>query len=255
MYPSPRRRTTRGRAEIVSRILHPAQRRDPRPVSTSPLFGPTLTPMSRSRATIDVSSYLIEPDPSAASTTIDWMAMFGNGRPVELEIGSGKGLFLANAATANPGHNFLGIELARKYARLAAQRLAKLGSPNAKVWAADAREVLTHRIPDASLLAPFTSTSPTLGGRNVTRSDASSRTPCVTQIERAIEKGGELHVASDVEEYFTMIRELIGACPRFRGRPVPELGDPEHDLDYLTNFERKYRLEGRPIYRASYDLP
>jgi tRNA (guanine-N7-)-methyltransferase len=28
---------------------------------------------------------------------------------------------------------------------------------------------------------------------------------------------------------------------------------PEHDLDYLTNFERKYRKEGRPVYRASYE--
>jgi tRNA (guanine-N7-)-methyltransferase len=28
---------------------------------------------------------------------------------------------------------------------------------------------------------------------------------------------------------------------------------PEHDLDYLTNFERKFRKEGRPIYRACYE--
>jgi len=27
-----------------------------------------------------------------------------------------------------------------------------------------------------------------------------------------------------------------------------------HPNDYLTNFERKYRIEGRPIYRASYRM-
>ena len=75
----------------------------------------------------------------------------------------------------------------------------------------------------------------------------------VAQVERVLQPGGELHVASDVEEYFTLIRELIAASPRFRERPVPEPKDPEHELDYLTNFERKYRLEGRPIYRAIYD--
>ena len=48
--------------------------------------------------------------------------LFGNDHPVELEVGSGKGLFLANAASERPGHNFLGIELSRKYARLAAER-------------------------------------------------------------------------------------------------------------------------------------
>jgi hypothetical protein len=25
-----------------------------------------------------------------------------------------------------------------------------------------------------------------------------------------------------------------------------------HNLDYLTNFERKFRIEGRPIFRARY---
>ena len=111
--------------------------------------------MSRSRPTIDVSFHLIEPGPSndTGAVAIDWPALFGNDRPVELEVGSGKGLFLANAAMANPGHNFFGVELARKYARLAAERLAKLGISNAKVWPGDARDVLAHRVPDASLHA------------------------------------------------------------------------------------------------------
>ena len=42
---------------------------------------------------------------------------------------------------------------------------------------------------------------------------------------------------------------------RFRPLPPPQLHEPHHDLDYLTNFERKYRQEGRPIYRAAYERP
>ena len=70
----------------------------------------------------------------------------------------------------------------------------------------------------------------------------------LAQVGRALEPGGELCVASDVEEYFTVIESLIKAHPHFREQPVPDLRGPEHDLDYLTNFERKYRLEGRPIF-------
>ncbi len=204
---------------------------------------------------LDISSHLIEPVPTtdAVPVAIDWAALFGNDRPVELEVGSGKGLFLANAARANPDHNFFGIELARKYVRLAAARLAKLGVSNAKVWAGDARDVLARRVPDASVHAihvyfPDPWWKKRHKKRRVFTGDL------VDQFERTIQPGGELHVASDVEDYFAIIRELIAARPRFHERPVPEPRAPEHELDYLTNFERKYRLEGRPIYRASYEL-
>ena len=76
----------------------------------------------------------------------------------------------------------------------------------------------------------------------------------VSRCERALEPGGALRVASDVEEYFEVIQGLIAGELRFREQPVPEAKDPEHALDYLTNFERKYRIEGRPIHRADYVL-
>jgi tRNA (guanine-N7-)-methyltransferase len=212
--------------------------------------------MSRSRPTIDVSSHLIEPAPAssadAAAVPVDWTALFGDDDPVELEIGSGKGLFLANVARANPTRNFLGVEISRKYARLAAERLAKQGIANAKVWVGDVREVLARRIADRSLRAVHVYfPDPWWKKRHKKRrvfSDA-----LVAEVERVLQPGGVLHVASDVEEYFAVIRGLIAASPRFRERPAPEAREPEHELDYLTNFERKYRLEGRPIYRAIYD--
>ncbi len=70
--------------------------------------------------------------------------MFGDDRPVEFEVGSGKGLFLANAATAHPDHNFLGVELAKKYARRAAERVAKLELTNVRVYPGDAKAFLAQ---------------------------------------------------------------------------------------------------------------
>ncbi len=214
--------------------------------------------MARSRTTIDVSAHLISPDearrPSTEATPerIDWTALFGNDHPVELEVGPGKGLFLANAARANPGRNFLGVEISRKYAQLAAERLAKQAIPNAKVWAGDVREVLARRVADRSVRAVHVYfPDPWWKKRHKKRrvfTDA-----LVAGVERILLPGGELHVASDVEEYFTLIQGLIAASPQFRERPAAEAKAPEHELDYLTNFERKYRIEGRPIHRASYD--
>jgi len=46
----------------------------------------------------------------ALTAPVSWPEVFGNDHPVALEVGSGKGLFLAYAATANPGRNFFGLE-------------------------------------------------------------------------------------------------------------------------------------------------
>jgi tRNA (guanine-N7-)-methyltransferase len=200
---------------------------------------------------IDTSQNTLEPPQTAVPVV--WEAVFGNDHPVELEIGSGKGLFLANAGKMRPDHNFLGIELAKKYARRAAERVAKLGLRNVKVLAADARGFLARNVPSASLHAVHVYfPDPWWKARHKKRRVFCA--PLVADIERVLLPGGELHVVTDVEEYYGVIRELIATHPRFVERPIPEIKAPEHDLDYLTNFERKYRIEGRPIYRAEYRL-
>ena len=182
---------------------------------------------------------------------ISWPALFGDDRPVELEIGSGKGLFLSNAATTHPGRNFFGIEIARKYARRAAERAAKLGLANVKVLPGDARLFMNRYVPPASLRAVHVYfPDPWWKARHKKRRVFAE--PLVVDIERTLIPGGDLRVVTDVEEYFGVIRALMETHPRFEHQAEWLPSEPEHDLDYLTNFERKYRIEGRPIYRAHY---
>ena len=70
--------------------------------------------------------------------TISSETLFGNDSPLELEIGSGKGLFMQNSSGMHPEHNFLGVEIAYKYAAQAAERLAKKNSTNAIIASGDA---------------------------------------------------------------------------------------------------------------------
>jgi tRNA (guanine-N7-)-methyltransferase len=108
--------------------------------------------MSRSRPAIDVSHHLIDPGRlSDSAAPIDWVNFFGDTNPIELEIGSGKGLFLTNAAQSRPDVNYLGIELSRKYAIHAATRLARKELRNAKVWCGDGRAIMSRLVPDQSL--------------------------------------------------------------------------------------------------------
>jgi len=205
----------------------------------------------RLRPAIDVTGVLIDPAEHAGEGPLSWAGLFGNGRPVELEVGSGKGLFLASAAVERPDHNFLGIEIARKYAKLAAERAVKRGVGNVKVWPGDARVFVSRRLHPSSLRAIHVYFPDPWWKKRHKKRRVFTR-ELVEGIERCLEPAGELHVATDVEEYFGVIRDLITDEPRLIEQPEPEVKKPEHELDYLTNFERKFRIEGRRIFRALY---
>jgi tRNA (guanine-N7-)-methyltransferase len=100
---------------------------------------------------LDLSPFLKTPDelprPFCANT------LFGRDAPLEVEVGSGKGLFISSAAIANSDHNFLGIEVSHKYARFAAARLARNGLSNAVMIDGDAVPLLREWLPDASVAA------------------------------------------------------------------------------------------------------
>ena len=79
--------------------------------------------LPRVNADADLSGHYVEARNLAEP--FDQQQLFGRVAPLQIEVGSGKGLFLASAAPATPEHDFLGIEIARKYAKFAASRLAK----------------------------------------------------------------------------------------------------------------------------------
>jgi tRNA (guanine-N7-)-methyltransferase len=186
----------------------------------------------------------------AIGGTLDWDALFAAGRPRELEIGSGKGLFLLNAGRRHPDVDFVGIELARKYARRAAERLERHGLANVRVVWGDARRLLGS-VPDRSVRAVHVY-FPDPWWKKRHRKRRMFQPEFIAQAARVLVPGGRLEIATDVGSYFEEIVALMADSPAFATLPALDPGDPEHDLDYLTHFERKYRIEGRPIFRARY---
>ena len=182
---------------------------------------------------------------------LDWREVFGNDHPVELEVGSGKGLFLVREAVRKPENNFFGIEIAKKYAKQAGERVDKLELPNVRVYPDDALEFLAKYVPDESLVAVHVYfPDPWWKARH--RKRRVFREALVLDVKRTLKVSGDFWIATDVEEYFEVILALMASHPSFILQAPPEPNTPEHDLDYLTNFERKYRIEGRPIFRAHY---
>jgi tRNA (guanine-N7-)-methyltransferase len=176
--------------------------------------------------------------------------LFGREAPLEVEVGSGKGLFLQNAAQNYPEHNFLGIEVAHKYARFTAARLAKRGLTNAIAMQGDGLKLFREIIPDNSLAAVHVYfPDPWWKKRHHKRRVLSAE--FVADVYRTLVSNGRFHFWTDVKEYFDASLELM-AQTSFQGPlDVPEK-DPEHALDFRTHFERRTRLHEQPVYRAEF---
>jgi tRNA (guanine-N7-)-methyltransferase len=184
----------------------------------------------------------------------DATTLFGRAAPLEVEVGSGKGLFLRNAAAVRPEVDYLGIEVVRKYAEFTAAALAKLGLRNAMVASADALRIFHELIPDDSLAAVHVY-FPDPWWKKRHKKRRVMRESFVRDVERTLLPGGLLHFWTDVEEYFQTSLELLAAQTGLMG-PLPVAETPaEHDMAYRTHFERRVRLAAEPVYRAEFIKP
>ncbi len=181
----------------------------------------------------------------APAEPIDWPALYGNANPVEIEVGFGKGMFLVNQGTLRPAVNFLGLEIERKYTLHTATRLAKRALSNVRVASTDAKWFLAKRVADRSVEATHVYfPDPWWKQRHHKRRLFTE--DFVRSCARVLRVGGKLHFVTDVLDYFTESMAIVANVAELEQIEFPELLASE----YLTNFEKKYREEGRPIHRA-----
>jgi tRNA (guanine-N7-)-methyltransferase len=186
------------------------------------------------------------------SACLDWALLFGNAGPVEIEVGFGKGLFLLNECQRRPAMNFLGVEIERKYVLLSADRLANRQTANVRLACTDAHWLLRERVA-AGTTAAVHVYFPDPWWKKRHRKRRLLTPEFAQQCVRVLQPGGRLHFVSDVAEYFAETQEMLAQLTSLHSVHWPEPMDAQNELDYLTNFERKYRKEGRPIYRALYE--
>jgi tRNA (guanine-N7-)-methyltransferase len=196
---------------------------------------------------MDASSFVIDPRHSGFDR-IDLAALFGNRNPVILEIGSGKGRFLISSAIEQPEVNFIGIEKSLHYHRLIHARVERRGLTNVRLINHDAFVVVQKMIGDASLAEvhiyfPDPWPRPREQKRRIIRPEV------LTEIRRVLVPGGSGILVTDHQQYFEKAAPLIEQ--HFRAeRRIPGPDDPPR-----TNYEAKYRGEGRAIYEVRFFSP
>jgi len=176
---------------------------------------------------------------------LDLAKVFGNENPVVLEIGSGKGRFLISSAVEQPDVNFIGIEKSLHYHRVIDERVRKRHLTNVRLINHDAFLVVRDMLPDASL-REIHIYFPDPWPRKRDQKRRIVRPESLEQFRRVLVDGGSGIYVTDHRDYFETAAPLIEAAFRSERR-IPQPEDPPR-----TNYEAKYREEGRAIYEVRF---
>ena len=181
--------------------------------------------------------------------------IFENDAPLQVEVGSGKGLFLLKASEKHPDQNFIGIEIARKYAKYAAKGLAHADRSNAFVVSGDALPVFENQIADSSIQAVHVY-FPDPWWKKKHKKRRVVNESFIRNVSSKLIAGGTFHFWTDVLEYFDTAIELIAIVAPELGPPIPE--EPEKTevgTDAKTHFERRSLKHEIPVYRVRFEKP
>jgi len=168
---------------------------------------------------------------------------FGRIAPLEVEIGSGKALFLLEAARRAPAHDFLGIELSLAYYRICRGRVARSGAPNVRVLRADGRRFVETSLPPGSVHA-FHIYFPDPWPKKRQRKRRLLDGPFLEILAARLAPGGVVRIATDHASYGSLIDPLLESVPSLERLPWQALPSPPP-----THYEIKYAAESRPIHR------
>jgi len=187
-------------------------------------------------------------DESATEGPVDFAELFGNDRPVELEIGMGKGTFLLARAKARPEINFLGLEYARAYCRYCADRFRRAGLTNVHTSCVEAVHFFKVCPAERSLWRVHIYFPDPWPKRKHNRRRL-IQPPFIEQVRKSLRIGGQLLVVTDHLDYFRQIQKVLNQAEGFADVPMPRMADESGEL-VGTNFERKYIAQGKAFYKA-----
>ena len=137
--------------------------------------------------------------------------------------------------------NFVGIEWAAKYVRIARQRAVRRNLGNVRFAHVDAREFVEFFVAAASVRA-YHIYFPDPWPKKRHHKRRLFNEEFLREVERTLCVGGQLWLATDYADYFDVMLAALATSSCL----------VEADVEWLgarTNYEDKFLAQGKPIYR------
>lgn len=175
-----------------------------------------------------------------------WAEVFGRTAPVELDLGAGDGVYVEARARREPERDFVAVERLLGRATKIAKKAGRGGLANLKVLRLESAyflknlclpksvEVITLRYPD-----PWPKRRHH-ANRILNREFAADAA-------RACRQGGRLQLTTDDLDYFTWACREVTDCSNWQ-----EDGSWIGDKEPTSEFEEKFKQEGRAVYRRAW---
>lgn len=173
--------------------------------------------------------------------------LFGNNRPVVLEIGYGMGDSLLAMAQQQAEHNYIGIEVHPPGVGRLVNEAGKLALANLKTYCADAIDVLTDCIPPASLTrVQLYFPDPWHKKRHHKRRIVQPE--FVTLVASRLQEGGIFHLCTDWTPYGEQMLEILQGCPLLKNLSPTATYVEQPTWRPETKFERRGERLGHDVH-------
>lgn len=178
---------------------------------------------------------------------IDFKTLFGNDKPVYLEVGSGKGQFGCTFAKENPDKNILCVERNRNVLILAIDAARAMGLDNIRFLCGTA-EYLPSYITEKSVEEIYLNFScPFPKHKHIAHRLTNPR---FLEIFKSILKpNGVICQKTDNMHFFEYSLESFSACGFSLSNISLDLHNSDFEGNIVTEYEQKFSSQGYPIYR------
>jgi tRNA (guanine-N7-)-methyltransferase len=175
---------------------------------------------------------------------IDLGALFGRAAPKILEIGFGMGETTAQIARIHPENDYLAVEVHTPGVGSLLKRIAEHDIGNIRIIQHDAIEVLSDMITPATLSGVYLF-FPDPWPKKRHHKRRLIKPEFVSLVADRLRPGGNVHAATDWEDYAREMLEMLSAEPRLENTAQGFARRP--DYRPLTKFETRGLKLGHPV--------